>query len=40
MCVAMCDDADGVVGVGAVCGVVVVVVVVVVDGGLCVIGLL
>lgn len=36
MCVAMCDDADGVVGVGAVCGVVVVVV----DGGLCVIGLL
>lgn len=39
MCVAMCDDADGVVGVGAVCGVVVVVVVVV-DGGLCVIGLL
>lgn len=37
MCVAMCDDADGVVGVGAVCGVVVVVVV---DGGLCVIGLL
>lgn len=40
MCVAMCDDADGVVGVGAVYGVVVVVVVVDVDGGLCVIGLL
>lgn len=42
MCVAMCDDADGVVGVvgvGAVCGLMVVVVVVV-DGGLCVIGLL